>query len=126
MTTMTTRARLHLRPSSGAPPAEACHRFATTMTTMTTRDRLHLRPSSGAPPAEDCHLFAATVATMTTRANLHLHPSSGAPPAEACHQFATMRMTRASLQLTTELVYRGFEKLGKLLFAGSRKLPNEW
>ncbi|KAL8589991.1 hypothetical protein ACOMHN_007016 [Nucella lapillus] len=89
MTTMTTRANLHLRPSSDAQPVEVCQLFAATMTTMTTRASLHLRPSSGAQPVEACHRFATTMTTMTTRARLHLRPSSGAPPTEACHRFAT-------------------------------------
>ncbi|KAL8579425.1 hypothetical protein ACOMHN_026790 [Nucella lapillus] len=61
---------------------EACHLFVATMTTMTTRANLHLRPSSDAQPVEVCQLFVATMTTMTTRANLHLRPSSNAQPVE--------------------------------------------
>ncbi|KAL8565566.1 hypothetical protein ACOMHN_067225 [Nucella lapillus] len=119
---------------TGAQPVEACHRFATTMMTMTTRARLHLRPSSRRPTCRGLspvryddddddnasQTSSASVIGRPTRRGLSPvrgdgddddnaslspalpHPSSGAQPHEACHRFATMMTmmtTRARLHL---------------------------
>ncbi|KAL8578069.1 hypothetical protein ACOMHN_019785 [Nucella lapillus] len=76
---------------------EASHLFVATMTTMTTRANLHLRPSSDAQPVEVCQLFVATMTTMTTRANLHLRPSSDAQPVETSSASVIGRPTRRGL-----------------------------